>query len=218
VSVQELERCPTRVLAFTVSDERLRRDSPLSQRLKLLRFRLGHGSQVAAENGRQCVGEGVSLTLGNAALDGNRSFGAADPAAGVGQGVYAVQPGHCTPHLKPAEEGTEDAPARYGLMWKVRYNEPGPGPPPIQDNDLRCFLAAGVRFQGGNAVPSSTLRSSHAASCRELHTRASIEATAATIGWRCRRSRRSDQYEATRLRNWAARPTYNTSPSPSRNR
>jgi hypothetical protein len=66
--------------------ERLPRDSPLPQRLEL-RYRLGHGSRVAPENGRQCVGEGVSVTLGNAALNGHRSFRAADPGSGVGQGV-----------------------------------------------------------------------------------------------------------------------------------
>ena len=59
-----------------------------------------------------------------------------------------MQPGHCTPHLKPAEEGTEDAPARYRLMGKVRDNEPRPGPPPIQDNDRRCLLAAGSPVPG----------------------------------------------------------------------
>ena len=62
-----------------------------------------------------------------------------------------------------------------------------------------------VRLNGGSTA-SRRLRSSHAASCREAHTTASMRAIAATIGAICRRSGRCDQYDAIRLRRCAARP------------
>jgi hypothetical protein len=65
---------------------------------------------------------------------------------------------------------------------------------------------------------SSRLRSSQAASCTDPQATASIRATWATIRVRCRRPRRSDQYDPTRDRRAVARPTYSTRPPASRNR
>jgi hypothetical protein len=85
-----------------------------------------------------------------------------------------------------------------------------------QGDDHRRLLAPAVRLQGGSPA-SRTLRSSQAASCRDSHSHLKL-ATAATIGFECRRSRRSEKQDVIRLRSWAARPTYNTAPSSPRKR
>ena len=163
------------------------------------------GVRLALEDGRDRRRERRPVPGRHAAVGGHRAPGALEALACPRQRQDPVQAGDGAADLLAAEVRAEDA-DRLGDRVVVVEDPQARGRRPRveRDPDRRLLPAAGPVHGARRA--SSRLRSSQAASWRDAHTTASIRTIRRTIGRRWRRPRRSDQYDATRLRRSAARP------------